>query len=244
MAQKKQSQVPAPTAGWALDGDAIKAILTGSHGDPFSVLGLHQSEKQFVARAFVHAAEKLSAFTLGGKAVGDLTLRHSDGFFEGIVSLKKREPLKYHATRGQDQWWVTDAYSFSPVLGPMDDHYISEGTHLRLFDKLGAHLMEFEGATGVHFAVWAPNAKRVSVVGDFNGWDGRRHVMRLRLNTGIWETFVPDLSAGAVYKYEIVSNDGTTQPLKADPFAFQSEFRPKTASIVAKPFAHEWGDAA
>jgi 1,4-alpha-glucan branching enzyme len=245
MAKQKQPQaaVKAPVE-WSLDDGAVGAIVSGTHGDPFAVLGLHQSGEAFVARAFVHAAEKLEAFDLNGNAIGGLTLRHKDGFFEGIVSLKKRQPIKYHATRGGDEWWVTDAYSFSPVLGPMDDYYISEGTHLRLFDKMGAHVMEFEGATGVHFAVWAPNAKRVSVVGDFNGWDGRRHVMRLRLNTGIWETFVPDIPAGTIYKYEIVSNNGVIQPLKADPYAFQSEFRPKTASIVAKPFAHEWGDAA
>jgi 1,4-alpha-glucan branching enzyme len=240
MARQKQSQAP----DWALDGGAVNAIVSGSHGDPFAVLGLHQSGTGFVARTFIEGAERVEALTLAGKPVGELTRRHDAGLFEGAVKLKTRQPLRYRATRGLDEWQVTDAYSFGPVLGPMDDYFIAEGSHLRLFDKLGAHQMEFEGVSGVHFAVWAPNARRVSVVGDFNGWDGRRHAMRCRAATGIWEIFVPDVGPGTVYKYEIVSSSGAVQPLKADPFAFQSEMRPKTASVVARPFAHEWGDGA
>ena len=99
------------------------------------------------------------------------------------------------------RWLVTDPYSFGPVLGPMDDYFIAQGKHMRLFDKLGAHLIEHEGAKGVHFAVWAPNARRVSVVGDFNDWDGRRHPMRRRSDIGIWEIFVPDIGPGRAYKF-------------------------------------------
>ena len=135
-----------------------------------------------------------------------------------------------------------DPYSFGPVLGPMDDYYIAEGTHLRLFDKLGAHAMEFEGVPGVHFAVWAPNARRVSVVGPFNDWDGRRHPMRNRFETGVWEVFIPELGPGTIYKFEIVGQDGKLLPLKADPFARQSELRPKTASVVADPTPFPWTD--
>jgi 1,4-alpha-glucan branching enzyme len=124
----------------------------------------------------------------------------------------------------------------------MDDYYIGEGSHLRLLDKLGAHAMEFEGIQGTHFAVWAPNAQRVSVVGAFNDWDGRRHPMRVRFNTGIWEVFIPAVGPGSVYKYEIVGPDGKLLPLKADPFAFQSELRPRTASIVADPTPFTWSD--
>ena len=140
MPQDKKMQAP----DWALDNGAVGAVVSGQHGDPFAVLGLHEAGSNFIARAFVHDAETLTAYTLKGKSIGTLTRRHSDGLFEGEVLLKKRQPIKYHATRGGDEWWVIDAYSFSPVLGPMDDYYISEGTHLRLFDKLGAHLMEFE----------------------------------------------------------------------------------------------------
>jgi 1,4-alpha-glucan branching enzyme len=109
---------------------------------------------------------------------------------------------------------------------------------------MGAHVIDHEGARGIHFAVWAPNAKRVSVVGDFNGWDGRRNVMRLRRDTGIWETFIPGFGEGETYKFEIISADGTPLPLKADPFAFRSELRPKTASVTASDLHHTWGDKA
>src|SRR6185503_2588586 len=126
---------------------------------------------------------------------------------------------------------------------PLDDFLMAEGTHLRLYDKLGAHLISHQGAKGIHFAVWAPNARRVSVVGDFNDWDGRRHVMRGRGGVGVWEIFIPDIAAGRAYKYEIVGSDGRTQPLKADPMAFAAELRPATASLTTAAPAHVWGDA-
>src|SRR5690606_18300958 len=189
-------------------------------------------------------AESVEAFTLSGKPASALKRRHDAGFFDGRLTIRKRQPLKYRARNAGGEWWVTDAYSFGPVLGPMDDYYIGEGSHLRLFDKLGAHVIDHEGAHGVHFAVWAPNAQRVSVVGDFNDWDGRRHAMRRRVDTGIWEVFVPDIDAGRVYKYEIVGPDGKRVPLKADPFAFRAELRPATGSVTDRPPAHDWGDAA
>jgi 1,4-alpha-glucan branching enzyme len=130
------------------------------------------------------------------------------------------------------------------VLGPIDDYLIAAGTHLRLFDKLGAHLIHHEGADGVHFAVWAPNARIVALVGDFNDWAPERHVMRRRADTGIWEIFVPDIGTGRAYKYRIVGADGTVQPLKADPFALASELRPATASITAHPVKIDWQDDA
>ena len=226
-----------------VSGGDIETIVAGSHGDPFAVLGVQQVGKAWSARCFVPGAEEVTAFTLAGKEVGHLAKRHDAGFFEGRPSIRKRQPLKYRARNADGEWWVTDAYSFGPVLGPMDDYYIAEGSHLRLFDKLGAHLIEHEGASGVHFAVWAPNAARVSVVGDFNAWDGRRHVMRHRRDTGIWEIFVPDIGAGRNYKFEIVGPGGRV-PLKADPFAFRSELRPATGSVTDRQLAHQWGDAA
>jgi 1,4-alpha-glucan branching enzyme len=222
----------------------VRAIVEGRHGDPFGVLGLHEAGGAFHARAFVPDAELVSAFTLAGEPVGELARRHDAGFFEGPVDVSKRQPLRFHARNATADWWVTDAYSFGPVLGPMDDYFIAEGSHLRLFDKLGAHLIEHEGAKGVHFAVWAPNARRVSVVGDFNRWDGRRHPLRLRRDTGVWEAFVPDIGEGHAYKYEIVGPQGELLPLKADPFAFRSEFRPATASVTTAPLDHQWADEA
>jgi 1,4-alpha-glucan branching enzyme len=234
----------AETTSGDLDAGAIEAIVQGAHGDPFAVLGVQSDGGRLVARAFIDCADEVEAFTLADKPAGTLERRHPAGFFEGPLKIRKRQPLKYRARNAGGEWWVTDPYSFGPVLGPMDDYYIGEGSHLRLFDKLGAHPIQHEGADGVHFAVWAPNARRVSVIGDFNAWDGRRHVMRLRKDTGIWEIFVPGAAAGAAYKYEIIGADGNRLPLKADPFARASELRPKTASVVAPWLDHEWGDAA
>jgi 1,4-alpha-glucan branching enzyme len=225
----------------ASDAD-VKAIVNGQHADPFSVLGLHEEDGRWIARAFIPHAEAVTAIGKDGFPIGELTRRHEAGFFEGEVEINRRQTMRYRARNQGGEWDVYDPYSFGPVLGPMDDYYIGEGSHLRLFDKLGAHAMEFEGIQGTHFAVWAPNAQRVSVVGAFNDWDGRRHPMRVRFNTGIWEVFIPAVGPGSVYKYEIVGPDGKLLPLKADPFAFQSELRPRTASIVADPTPFTWSD--
>jgi 1,4-alpha-glucan branching enzyme len=231
----------APT--WKTGSASMAAIIFGSHGDPFSVLGLHKVGKQWIARAFVPGAETVSVQSLKGEDLGTLAKAHDDGFFEGPVSASSQQALRFVCSNVEGNWTVTDAYSFGPVLGPMDDYYIGEGNHLRLYDKLGAHAMHHEGADGVHFALWAPNAKRVSIIGDFNNWDGRLHVMRLRLNTGIWETFVPGAHIGQTYKFEIIGQHGNRLPLKADPFAFQSELRPATASRIANTNLGSWNDA-
>ena len=228
----------------ALDEPAVEAIVAGSHPDPFAVLGVHEVAGGLLARAFVDGAAELEAYTLSDEPAGSLARRHDAGFFEGPLTISSRQPLKYRARNAGGEWWGADPYSFGPVLGPMDDYYMREGTHLRLFERMGAHAIHHEGADGVHFAVWAPNASRVSVVGDFNAWDGRRHVMRLRRDTGIWEIFVPWVAAGLPYKFEILGPDGVRLPLKADPFARASELRPATASVVAPELDHAWGDAA
>ena len=229
-------------ADWRADDGDVKAIIGGQHANPFGVLGLHEVGGRWIARTFIPHAEHVEALDRDGKPVGELNLRHKEGFFEGPVSISERQPIRYRARNEGGEWEVQDPYSFGPVLGPMDDFYFGEGSHLRLFDKLGAHAMEFEGVHGTHFAVWAPNARRVSVVGPFNDWDGRRHPMRVRLATGVWEVFVPNVGPGTIYKYEIVGADGKLVPLKADPFAFQSELRPRTASIVADPAPFPWTD--
>jgi 1,4-alpha-glucan branching enzyme len=221
---------------------AITALLNGTHADPFALLGVHAGPGGSFARAILPGAETATAHSLAGAALGSLALVDNRGLFEGPIA-GPPHPLRYHCTGGGHDWWVADPYSFGPVLGPMDDYLIGEGTHLRLFDKLGAHLIQHEGADGVHFAVWAPNARFVSVVGDFNGWDHRRHLMRRRLDTGVWEIFVPDIGEGQAYKYRITAADGTVLPLKADPYAVASELRPATASITARPAKTDWGDA-
>ena len=219
------------------------ALIDGRHDDPFALLGPHAGPIGTIARAWLPGAEAVEAFDLAGTSLGVLDRVDERGLFEGVVA-GKPQPLKYRTGTGATDRWVTDPFSFGPVLGPIDDLLMAEGTHARLYDKLGAHLIEHEGATGVHFAVWAPNARRVSVVGDFNDWDGRRHPMRRRGDAGVWEIFLPDLGAGRAYKFEIVGTDGIVQPLKGDPFAFATELRPATASITTAPDPHGWGDAA
>lgn len=237
----------APSAGEPvvhLSRGEAQAIGAGTHGDPFSVLGIHPCGKGFLARTFIPDASDVTALTLDGKEAGRLEPGYAPGLFEGKLKLRKPQKLKYRASNAGGEWTIVDPYCFGPVLGPMDDYYIGEGSHLRLFDKLGAHPLEHEGIAGTHFAVWAPHAKRVSVVGDFNLWDGRRHAMRRRVDTGIWEIFIPEVAAGQPYKFEIIGAAGRSLPLKADPFARRAELRPQTASIVTPRIDHEWGDAA
>ena len=129
-----------------------------------------------------------------------------------------------------------------PVLSDLDLYLYAEGKHWQIYDKLGAHLITHQGVQGVCFAVWAPNASRVSVVGNFNNWDGRRHLMRPRGNSGIWEIFIPGLCEWDIYKYELLDKDGRLLPLKSDPFAFVSEMRPKTGSLVYDNSTYQWHD--
>ena len=227
---------------WTTGAAAMAALVHGSHGNPFSVLGLHKAGKQWIARAFVPGADKIRVETLSGKSLGAIDKRHDAGFFEGTITADTQQPIRFACSNAGGNWTVTDAYSFGPVLGPMDDYYIGEGNHLRLYDKMGAHTLHHDGADGVHFAVWAPNAKRVSVIGDFNNWDGRLHVMRLRMNTGIWETFVPGAVIGQGYKFEIIASNGNRLPLKADPFAYEAELRPNTASRISNREIGTWND--
>ncbi|MBP8308036.1 MAG: 1,4-alpha-glucan branching enzyme, partial [Burkholderiaceae bacterium] len=159
---------------------------------------------------------------------------HPDGLFEGVVprALAARYRLRVQWPGGVISE-LDDPYRFPPVLGELDAWLIAEGTHLRPFEALGAAPCELDGVAGTRFAVWAPNASRVSVVGDFNHWDGRRHGMRLRRECGVWEIFLPGVPAGACYKYEIRDRAHHRLPQKADPYALAAELRPSTASVVA-----------
>ena len=222
---------------------AITALIEGIHADPFSLLGPHEGPEGTFVRAIVPGAETVSVQSLKGAALGKLLQVDERGLFEGKIRGKPR-PLRYCAEAGAHEWTVIDPFSFAPVLGPTDDFLIAEGTHLRLFDKMGAHEIEHQGVRGVHFAVWAPNARHVALVGDFNDWDSRRHPMRARKDIGVWEIFVPEIGKGYAYKFRITAADGTVLPLKADPYAFASELRPATASITALPGKTDWGDEA
>ncbi len=222
--------------------DDVAAIVAARHGDAFAVLGPHDCPGGIVIRAFVPGADSVAVLD-GETVLAHLGLMHPDGFFEGVVHGRTgRFPYALQASNTGGTWRFRDPYAFGPVLGQTDDYLLVEGTHRRLYERLGAHLIEHEGVAGVHFAVWAPHAQRVSVVADFNAWDGRRHQMRKRVDSGIWEIFAPEVGEGAVYKYELVGADGTLLPLKADPFGFGSELRPTTASVVARTDRFSWTD--
>ncbi|MEM9060556.1 MAG: 1,4-alpha-glucan branching protein GlgB [Pseudomonadota bacterium] len=228
-----------------LSPSGAKQIVSGTHGDPFSVLGLQGSSDNLMVRAFVPGAEQIDVldFETGATLFPLAPVDGSDGLFHGAVTGRKgRFAYRLGVRQGSHAWTFDDPYRFGPVLGDLDEHLIGEGAHLRLWDVLGAHVIVHEGVHGTHFAVWAPNASRVSVVGDFNGWDGRRHVMRRRGQTGVWEIFLPDIGEGEPYKFELLDRDGTLLPQKSDPFAFGAEHPPKTASVVRKIGGHRWSD--
>ena len=237
------SPPPADAAGvpGALAATEVAAIVEGRHPDPFAVLGPHEVGGACVVRAFVPGAARVDALAPDGAVLARLAARHPAGLFEGTLARRGRYGLR--AANATDTWMVDDPYAYGPVLGPMDDWLMGHGTHARLYDRLGAHAMTHEGTAGVHFAVWAPNARRVSVVGDFNAWDGRRHTMRKRVDTGVWEIFVPGQGDGMLYKYEIIAPDGKLLPLKADPVGFAGELRPSTASVVRDTAHFAWTDA-
>ncbi|MEN8657700.1 1,4-alpha-glucan branching protein GlgB [Marivita sp.] len=226
------------------DADTAHAIAQGRHGDPFAVLGLHEVDGALVLRAMRPEADSVEVIDAKtGRALTSLE-RVADGSFAGVIPRrKKRFDYRLRMTRGSDAWEERDAYAFGPKMGEMDEYLLGEGTHTQLWDAVGAHVCTHEGVDGTHFAVWAPNASRVSVVGDFNGWDGRRHVMRRRGATGIHEIFLPDLGDGTVYKYEILDGAGNLLPLKADPVGFGAELPPATASVVRDLRGYEWADA-
>ena len=223
-----------------------KAIVEGRHGDPFSVLGLHEEAGKLVVRAFVPNAVSIVAVDpdTGRKIVELAPVDEYNGLFEGIASRRKK-PFAYHLSiKADDHAWVADdPYRFGPVMGDLDEHLIGEGAHRQLWRVLGAHVMQHQGVNGTHFAVWAPNASRVSVVGAFNAWDGRRTTMRRRGQTGVWEIFVPGIGAGEVYKYEILDASGTLLPQKADPVGFGAEHPPATGSVVRDLSGFAWQDA-
>jgi 1,4-alpha-glucan branching enzyme len=205
------------------------AVIEGRHSDPFHYLGLHVEGDKPVVRAFVPEAEEVVAIDDQGNE-NELARVHEAGLFAGRLS---NGSPRYHlrARFGKRVVEFQDAYRFPPVLSDFDLYLLGEGNHLALYNKLGAHPMTLDGVPGVAFAVFVPNARRVSVVGDFNFWDGRRHAMRVRGN-GFWEMFVPQARAGDHYKFEIIAADGHMLPLKSDPVAFAAELRPRTASIV------------
>ena len=221
----------------------VEALVQAHHSDPFAVLGLHADAAGALwirallpqaAEVVLHAADSEGGPQASRRIVA-LKKRHAAGLWEAKVPRRKlRFDYRLHI-RWDDggEGAYADAYSFGTLIADADLHYFGEGSHLRPFTFLGAHPMRVGEVDGVRFAVWAPNARRVSVVGDFNAWDGRRHAMRVRHGGGVWEIFIPHVMPGDRYKYEIVAASGALLPLKADPYARATQMRPETASVVA-----------
>jgi 1,4-alpha-glucan branching enzyme len=220
----------------------VEQLVRREHPDPHSLLGAHPCNGGVVVRAFRPAAERILARPDGGEPVS-LEQRHPAGLFEGTLDDAKL-PLRYELEVSYpdgNTFTLLDPYSFPPTMGELDVHLAAEGRHEDIYERLGAHVRDVEGVTGTSFAVWAPSAKAVSVVGDFNSWDGRLHPMRSLGSSGIWEIFLPGVEEGAAYKYEILTQSGEIR-MKADPFAFATQHPPRTDSVVFRA-RHEWGDA-
>jgi 1,4-alpha-glucan branching enzyme len=232
---------PQEDVGLKLDTAAARALAEGSVGDPFALLGPHADGATTILRAFLPEARGADAITDSGELLAPLHPVQVPGLFVARIPPATAYRLRIHWPGGVEE--TEDPYAFGLLLGDIDLYLIGEGTHRELGRCLGAQAMSISGVPGVRFAVWAPNARRVSVVGDFNSWDGRRHLMRRRMPAGVWELFVPRLGPGAVYKYEILGANGLL-PLKADPVALQAEAPPRTASVVADPAPFPWTDHA
>jgi len=221
--------------------DEVELVVRRDHPDPHHLLGAHAANGDVVVRAFRPGAERVRVLPEGDEPVEAERL-HPSGVFEGVLHGASL-PLRYRLAVGYPDGTeveLDDPYTFLPTLGQLDLHLAAQGRHEQLYDKLGAHVLEVDGVAGTAFAVWAPSARSVSVVGDFNGWDGRLHPMRSLGGAGIWELFVPGVAEGARYKYELRTQSGDVQ-LRADPLAQEAEPPPLTASVVFRS-RHRWRD--
>ena len=224
-----------------LDGE-LQRIIEARHHDPFAVLGWHVIDGEALLRVYLPGALEVSV------AEGDRRMERipNTDFFElrgEIASVPQHYRLIWR-DHAHHEHVAHDPYTYEPQISSLDLHLFGEGTHREAYRFLGAHEHEVEGVAGVLFAVWAPNSERVSVVGDFNQWDGRRHPMRVHPNQGIWELFIPDLCVGSLYKFEIRNRHSGQIWLKSDPYGQAFELRPGTASIVTPNPTYLWNDAA
>jgi 1,4-alpha-glucan branching enzyme len=246
-ASKADRRVAAVQTAASLDVDLVAA---GEHGQPFAVLGPHVVKARngdgpaFAVRAFLPGAAAAAVRT--GRRATPMQRLHRAGFFEAVFPAATPFDYTLDVTDGDGTTRrVVDPYALPPVLGDLDLHLFQEGTHHQLYGRLGAQVTTHAGHRGVAFSVWAPNAKRVSVIGSFNRWDERAHPMRLRGESGIWELFVPGVAPGELYKFHIRTRAQDANSVRADPFGFRMEQRPNTASVVwdlRRPYG--WRDAA
>lgn len=225
--------------------DQVERIVWNQHHDPFEVLGSHPIEQDgktvWVVRAYLPTVDAATVILPEERQEYPMQTVHNPHFFECTIDKPELINYQLRIKEGEHERVIYDPYAFrSPKLTAYDLHLFAEGNHNRVYEKLGAHPTQVNGVEGVYFAVWAPNARNVSLLGDFNYWDGRKHQMR-KGPTGVWELFVPELGVGDRYKYEIKNFDGHIYE-KSDPYGFQQEVRPKTASIVANLNAYSWKD--
>jgi 1,4-alpha-glucan branching enzyme len=230
-----------------ISAEQVEAIVSNLHHDPFQILGPHELEvnghKNWVVRAFV--PDSTEVYLLNPETGEEYPMRsaHNEHFFE-VVLPGPEEIFMYQyrivAINGHERF-VYDPYFFLPQMGELDLYLFGQGDHHKIYEKLGAHPMEVNGVQGVYFAVWAPNARNVSVIGNFNVWHGGKHQMRVLGSSGVWELFVPDIGVGEVYKYEVKDQSGNIFE-KSDPYGFQFEVRPTSGSIVADLSEHQWTD--
>ena len=225
-------------AGSPVTSTIAQQLNNGTHPEPYSILGPHKHGRATWLTAVDQGAHSLDAI-IGSKTY---PLDRIDGIvFSGKVPANKPYKLRGTALDGAE-WIYGDAYSFESVISELDAYLLGEGSHNQLWRVMGAHVAEVNSVNGTQFAVWAPNARRVSVVGDFNAWDGRRHSMRRSGGSGVWEIFIPGVGDGQAYKYEIIGNDGQLLPQKADPVGFGAQHPPETASVVRDINGYGWRD--
>ncbi len=220
--------------------EEIERLVRGEHHEPHRVLGAHAEGGRVRVRALRPAARQVAVLVDGQRALLDKV--HPAGLFEGTLTAEAVPRYRLEVAEGGRVITLDDPYRFLPTVGELDQYLFGEGRHERLWERLGAHPMVLDGVAGTAFAVWAPNARSVRVVGDFNGWDGRVHPMRMLGSSGIWELFVPGAGTGERYKYEVLSQDGAVV-LKADPLAFATEVPPATASVIHAS-SYRWSDEA
>ena len=226
--------------------EQIDSIVWNQHHDPFEVLGPHMIQQDgqtvWAIRAYLPTADEAWVVLPESRSEHPMEKGHNPHFFECVLTTQELSNYQFKYTEGEHERFVYDPYAFKTRhITDFDVHLFAEGNHHRIYEKLGAHVTEIDGVSGVYFAVWAPGARNVSLLGDFNYWDGRKHQMR-RIGNGIWELFIPEIGYGEHYKYEIKNPHGHIYE-KSDPYGFQQEVRPKTASIVTDLDAYEWQDA-
>jgi 1,4-alpha-glucan branching enzyme len=230
-------------SSWHLDHPRAHALADATMADPFAVLGPHRTPDGWIVRAFVPGASRVEVLRISdGSSLGELECGETDGLFEGPIEDFESYLFRISWSSGVQE--TEDPYAFGLLLGDLDLHLFNEGRHFGLAEAFGAQIKTVDGISGVRFVVWAPNARRIAVVGDFNAWDPRRHAMRMRAPAGVWELFVPRIGAGERYKFDIIGPNGNRVPLKADPVARQAELAPATASIVAASDRFRWQDDA